>query len=275
MMDSENKSSQSVPSMLREANSRHDEIESRIKTIKEYSENLGIFAPKELENDEHYWFTVMNRNHIVSNILKDSIPDKEQLKIASLNIAAKEAEEFLRLEQMKSTDTLTKAWSRGALDNFLENLRSKSRLKLKDSLNTQKLTVGIMLMDGDNFKKYNDTNGHVEGDKLLINLVKTIKNNTRGIDMVARYGGEEFAVVVPNLPQDTASAVISEKAEKIRETIEKDKVGITVSIGATILKDTDENINGIYKRVDENLYKAKENGKNIVCSDNGIVLKNK
>jgi len=269
----ENDQSQ-LPSKLREANSRHDRVESRIKTIRISAENLGIYAPKELKDDEHYWYTTMNRYNIVSGILKNSIKDKDQLRVVALNIAASEAVEFLRLEKMKSTDTLTGAWSRGALDNFLENLRQRSALRNGDIYNGNSFTTGIILIDGDDFKKYNDANGHPEGDKLLSNLVKIMKEKTRGIDMVSRYGGEEFAIVAPNLLKNTALTEISQIAETIRQAIQNSNIGLTISAGATILKDSDKDLEAIYKRVDGNLYKAKGNGKNVVFSDNGMVLKN-
>lgn len=252
-----------LPSMLREVNGRHDTTMKRIITVKEYSEKLGLFAPKEFSNDEHYWFTVMNRNNVIASHLRNVIKDKEELKTVSLSISMNEAEEFMKLEKQRATDGHTKAWSRIALDNFLENLRVKPRRENK---------TGILLLDIDHFKKYNDTNGHPLADEVLKKLVSILKDNTRASDMVGRYGGEEFMTILTNLPTDTSSEIIDAKAETLREIIEKN-LGITVSIGTTISGDSDQSIADIYKRVDRNLYRAKNSGRNLVCSDNGLIAK--
>lgn len=254
-----------LPSMLRGATGRHDSVSQRINVVKEYSEKLGLFAPEEFKNDEHYWLTVMTRTHVVNGYLRNIIKGGDQLKITSLSLSMNEAEEFMKLEKLKVTDGLTKAWSRTALDNFLENLRIKPRKDVK---------TGILLLDIDHFKEYNDMNGHPGGDEMLINLVKLMKINTRSTDMVGRYGGEEFAAIVTNLPREASAEIIEGKAEVLRKEIEK-KLGITVSIGTTVIMDSDQDITDIYKRVDKHLYEAKSSGRNIVSSDNGLVEKNK
>lgn len=258
-------SKEHIPSMFRDANGRHDSTIKRINIVKEYSENLGLFAPKDLKNDEHYWLTVMNRVNVVTGYLRNTILDRDQLKITSLSISMNEAEEFMKLEKLKSTDGLTKAWSRTALDNFLENIRVKPRKETR---------TGILLLDIDHFKEYNDMHGHPEGDEILKKLVELMKLNTRSIDMVGRYGGEEFAILINNLPTEMSSEITDSKAEAIRKEIEE-KLGITVSIGATIIKDkdSDQSITDIYKRVDSYLYAAKNSGRNSVYSNNGLIAK--
>lgn len=260
MIDSSNKE---LPSMLRGPKTKYDSMMERIKTVKGYSEKLGSIPPAEYRNDEHYWYIVMTRYGVVSDHLRDTIKDKDQLRIASLSLSINEAEEYMRLEKEKATDGLTNAWSRTALDNFLENLRTKPRNEIK---------TGLLLLDIDYFKEYNDTNGHPEGDKILKKLVEVMKKHTRSIDMVGRYGGEEFLLITPNLPSETSSGIIEDKAQILRNEIENN-LGITVSIGTSTIKDSDRNITDIYKRVDANLYKAKNSGRNIVCSDTGLLPK--
>ena len=90
--------------------------------------------------------------------------------------------------------------------------------------------------------------------------------------MVARYGGEEFAIVISNIPTDKSMDLTNEKAEILRQEVEK-KTEITISIGTTVINKSDQNVDVIYERVDKNLYLAKNAGRNLVCSDNGLINK--
>ena len=77
--------------------------------------------------------------------------------------------------------------------------------------------LSILMMDVDWFKHYNDTNGHIAGDTVLIEIGQILKNFTRKVDLVARYGGEEFIMVLPNTTKPGAMLL----AERIRKTIEE------------------------------------------------------
>jgi diguanylate cyclase (GGDEF)-like protein len=251
------------PSMLRNKDVKYDAIIERIKTVKGYAESLRFKAPEAYQNDEHYWFTVMKRYSIVSNILREAIPNKVELKKSSLFVAMNEADEFIIREKEKATDGLTNAWSRIASDNFLEILRAKQRKGVK---------TGVLLLDVDYFKDYNTKHGHPKADEILKELVKTTRANTRATDMTARYGGEEFFIILTDLPEELSETIITDRAEVIRQEITKN-MGVTVSIGATLVNESDQNIIDIYERADKNLYTAKNSGRNIVCSDNGLVPK--
>ena len=122
----------------------------------------------------------------------------------------------------------------------------------------------ILILDVDNFKKVNDTYGHLTGDKVLRSLGATLKNTLRRNDIVARYGGEEFVVLIPHIPVDEAAQV----AEKVRGAVEMmvvpDAPVVTVSIGCTAYV-PDESAEDFFKRADSALYAAKHGGKNMVC----------
>jgi len=132
--------------------------------------------------------------------------------------------------------------------------------------------LSILMIDIDNFKKYNDDYGHLQGDAALQTTAKCIKKSlSRSIDFLARWGGEEFAVLLPYT--DLSGALIV--AENIRENVEKTAIfhdgneitRITVSIGVNTRTSEhpdliDEFING----VDKALYTAKKTGKNKVCA---------
>lgn len=123
----------------------------------------------------------------------------------------------------------------------------------------------LLILDIDDFKKVNDTYGHLTGDKILQNMGATLKHSLRRNDIVARYGGEEFAVLIPYAPMDEAMHV----AEKIRNAtasmVVLDAPAITVSAGCTAYA-AGETPEEFFKRADEALYAAKRNGKNRVCS---------
>lgn len=130
------------------------------------------------------------------------------------------------------------------------------------------LPLSLMMIDIDYFKKFNDTYGHPEGDRVLIQVAKLMKECTRETDVCARYGGEEFAVVVPDTNDADAYFVAERFRKRVESTpilIEEQKVFIAVSIGLTTFRGE----KGIRKeelidRADKALYYAKRNGRNRV-----------
>ena len=126
--------------------------------------------------------------------------------------------------------------------------------------------LGLLIIDVDYFKSFNDRFGHQFGDLVLKTVVQVLGLNLREEDILARYGGEEFALLVPEANQD----VIFSISEKIRNIVEQTEivypqtgelVSITVSIGAT-LWDPDDSISSIIARADNALYQAKQLGRN-------------
>ncbi len=126
----------------------------------------------------------------------------------------------------------------------------------------------IIMFDIDNFKDINDTYGHSVGDKVLIGLTEIVKSNIRqGLDKFFRVGGEEFVVLCTDITLNEGIML----SEKLKNNIKKglriiEGREITVSVGVTQVKSQD-NAESIYKRVDANLYRSKENGKDRVSGD--------
>ncbi|MBI4679805.1 MAG: diguanylate cyclase [Nitrospirae bacterium] len=131
--------------------------------------------------------------------------------------------------------------------------------------------LSLLLIDLDNFKKFNDAYGHQAGDSVLKKLAEILNKNLRNIDSAARYGGEEFTVILPETSLDDAVAI----AERIRdETCQyfsscKDdinEVSVTVSIGASMFPDDSVDKDGLIKAADDALYMTKKMGKNKVIT---------
>jgi diguanylate cyclase (GGDEF)-like protein len=124
---------------------------------------------------------------------------------------------------------------------------------------------GILILDLDRFKKYNDTWGHLAGNDALQRVARVIREAVRAVDFPARYGGEEFAVILPQLDAPALAAI----AERIRATIEAmpaptDGSQVTVSIGAAMYPDDGTAADALFRAADERLYAAKEGGRNRV-----------
>jgi len=124
---------------------------------------------------------------------------------------------------------------------------------------------GVLILDLDRFKKYNDTYGHLAGNDALQRVARAIREAVRTVDFPARYGGEEFAVIVPQIDAATLAAI----AERIRENVEAmpapaGGAQVTVSIGAAIYPDDGVTADALFRAADERLYAAKGGGRNRV-----------
>lgn len=160
-----------------------------------------------------------------------------------------------KLRDLSITDNLTQIHNRMGIDEAL-----KSEL---DRLQRYEHHFGIILVDIDNFKKINDTYGHDIGDIVLIDVVKILKDYIRVSDVIGRWGGEEFLIICSEINE----VDINRLAETLRMNIELhhfDNVqAVTCSFG-TAIADKKSSIENLLKRSTQALYKAKENGKNMV-----------
>ncbi len=120
----------------------------------------------------------------------------------------------------------------------------------------------LLLIDLDNFKKYNDRNGHLAGDKVLVEYAKVMKSSIRDIDFICRYGGDEFIAVLPETDELFARAV----AERIRKKAEKEgkKSGISLSIGIALYPLDGDDKTHLVMVSDKACYRAKKGGGNCV-----------
>ena len=129
--------------------------------------------------------------------------------------------------------------------------------------------LSIILFDLDNFKEVNDSYGHLAGDAILKEVANVLKGSVRSLDSVGRYGGEEFLVLLPETDGESARLIAERLRKRIDETellYEENKMRLTLSGGLAVFREgMDEN--ALIRIADENLYKAKREGKNMVCYD--------
>jgi len=129
----------------------------------------------------------------------------------------------------------------------------------------------IVFMDVDNFKIYNDTHGHPQGDRLLRTLAEILSSQLRSSDLAARYGGEEFVLMLPETPKEGAIKI----AETLRQRVEahdfpggeKQPLGrVTISLGVACFPDDGDEPASVLEYADQGLYRAKHGGKNRVVA---------
>jgi two-component system cell cycle response regulator len=163
-----------------------------------------------------------------------------------------------KLVEMSTYDPLTGILNRFKLDEELRYWISYSK--------RYKIPMSLVIFDFDDFKKVNDSYGHLEGDKVLIEAVKLIKNNIRNTDVFARWGGDEFFILLPN----TEKQLALELTERLRTVVAGhrfDNIGnITCSFGVASFKEHDD-FSSLLHRADKMLYMAKHAGKNTVAGD--------
>jgi diguanylate cyclase (GGDEF)-like protein/PAS domain S-box-containing protein len=163
------------------------------------------------------------------------------------------------LEQLATRDGLTGLANRRCFD---ETLQAEWARALR-----QRQPLSLLMVDVDNFKAYNDANGHLGGDECLKRIAGAVASEMRANDLVARYGGEEFAVILPNQSLKGAASV----AERIRTRVEGLQLPhglaaeqrVTVSIGAaTALASNEIAPDDLVATADAALYRAKHMGRN-------------
>ena len=179
----------------------------------------------------------------------------EGLAMALANVQLRE-----RLSRQAITDALTGLHNR----RYMEEVLAK---EISRAVRGQS-TVGIILLDVDHFKRYNDTYGHQAGDHVLALMGSFLKANVRGGDTACRYGGEEFALVMPG---STIENVVK-RAESIRDKIKYIDVTfqgqrlptVTISAGVAMHPDHADSIEPLLAAADSALYAAKKAGRDRV-----------
>jgi len=190
----------------------------------------------------------------VMNTLKSENSQMENLKQKIKNLE----NELESAKEEAGIDFLTKLANRKVLDEEMERF-DELYLRFDDNFS-------LVFFDIDFFKKINDNYGHMAGDVVLASFAQILKKKSRDMDIVGRFGGEEFVTILPKTDLQGAMAY----AEAIRAAVEKTKfiyketrIDVTVSCGCAE-RASSKNLKELIKASDEQLYKAKQNGRNRV-----------
>ena len=186
----------------------------------------------------------------------------EQAGMALSNLKLREA-----LREQSIRDPLTGLFNRRYMEEVLtQHLRRVTR---------HLHPLGIIMIDIDHFKQFNDTNGHVVGDALLRELGDFLKRRIRGEDVACRYGGEEFILIMPEASLEAAH----QRAELLRQgskglrvrDADKSFGGITLSLGVAIYPQHGRTMDTLLRAADAALYRAKQEGRDrVAVAEEGI-----
>ncbi len=176
-------------------------------------------------------------------------------------------DKYKELEEIAATDGLTGIANRAHFDHILHEVVNE-RLVAQSGQ-----SLGLLILDIDHFKIFNDTHGHQLGDEVLVSVGEALRQNVRGTDLAARYGGEEFIVILPNTTMLELRAV----AERLRKAIENvaishggETLHVTASFGGACLQQVQGTDDGpaLVALADACLYRAKDTGRNrAVCAE--------
>ena len=184
---------------------------------------------------------------------------------AKLNRILRERRLRVGLRRLSTRDGLTGLYNRRYFDDNLIHEASRAF--------RQNYSLYLLFIDLDGFKAYNDKYGHQQGDKLLRELAEVILDNIRkDVDSACRYGGDEFVIILPHAKRQQALMV----AERLLNSFNKRDVSSTgLSIGLAELEGSaetlKENLESLIRKVDQAAYRAKINGGNQVCDEQGKI----
>jgi len=166
-----------------------------------------------------------------------------------------------KLETLSITDKLTNINNRHALEDYMDIIWKQSR--------RLQLPVNILMIDVDYFKKYNDSLGHLQGDRALIAIAQCMKNQIkRDTDFIARFGGEEFVCLLPYIEKENAVNFAKELVQKVENMkmyhpLSEISKYVTISVGmASVIPNEQNSPTQLLDEADKALYEAKHSGRN-------------
>ena len=166
-------------------------------------------------------------------------------------------DDLSKLRRLADTDHLTDLMNRRS---FLAAATDAMEFALR-----YKRSIATLMIDIDHFKQINDTHGHHIGDVTIRKIAGIIQANIKSTDRAARFGGEEFVVLLREADEQTAQAL----GDRIRAAIElailregSTRISATVSIGVSLIADSDRDVQDMIERADQGLYVAKNTGRN-------------
>jgi len=232
----------------------------------DFHEKIGGYSEKISKADN-----ISELNEILDEVLRETrVVQNEALKARDKMVLARQevqdAESRIHtleaklqhMSELVREDQLTGSLNRRGLDDVFERETARS-----DRRGTP---LCIAMLDLDDFKKLNDTYGHIAGDAALKHLVKIVKDTLRSMDVIARFGGEEFLILLPETTVEAATQTMTRLQRELTKHFflhDNEKVLITFSAGVALRK-PNEDQGELVKRADKAMYQAKQTGKNRV-----------
>ena len=215
-------------------------------------EILGVLLLRFTPDEKH---SVEEFTHRIESKQLSATRLAEQYSLLLVNLRLREA---LRREAIR--DPLTGLYNRRYMEEALE--RETQRAKRYNA------AVGLIMLDVDHFKLFNDKYGHEAGDVVLEELGKLLQHHIRGGDIACRYGGEEFLLILPDATLEATKQRAMELLKRVQllhVIYQGKKFSVTASLGVAALPQHGSSVHSIVSAVDSALYQAKELGRNQVA----------
>ncbi len=235
----------------------------------EKSENSICLQAKVKDKVHHVCFPIFTNGNITSIVFFASLKPFDALTKKFLQRYVQIFNSYLNnirlyhlTRELSIKDALTGIYNRRFIYEAFEKEISKCR-RLKKNFS-------ILLIDLDNFKKINDTYGHLAGDKVLTEVALLLKTELRSMDYIGRFGGEEFLALLAETSKKEAFLIANRLREKLSShsiyLSSGEKIYITASFGVAECPSDGDDINTLLSTADKRLYKAKTLGKNLVVA---------
>jgi diguanylate cyclase len=244
-----------------------DKLGEAVQTTGDYQEKISGFAER-ISNTED----VLELNSMLEHILRetrvvhasasrthDELKQRRDVAISAERRIEELESELIHMSTLVRIDPMTQSLNRRGMEHEFQ--KEAARADRNGS------PLSVAMIDIDNFKKLNDTYGHMTGDEVLIHLVQVAKEELRVTDVIGRMGGEEFLILLPNTNLEDAVKTIARVQRGLTRRLflnDNNRILITFS-GGVALRERGENQESAMNRADKGLYEAKRTGKNKVC----------
>ncbi len=216
-----------------------------------YQSETFLSVPIELRDHTLGMMNVSHKSGKDSKIFTDLDFKILLMIVRQVRIAIENAKLYRELKHLTVTDPLTGIYNHRYFAQTLDHEIIRTKRYKRD--------LSILMIDIDQFKLYNDTLGHVEGDALIKNIADTLTHSLRKADVVCRYGGDEFAVILPETNLEQSKMIAGKILQRISEMSFKQPVGISIGVAQA---SPQMNRYDLVRKADNHLYEAKRNGKN-------------
>jgi len=243
-----------------------DRLGSVAESTGDYQAKIGVFTERIRQAGN-----IDELNEVLEEVLRETklvqasaLDSRDRMLAAHQEVQEAEARirdleaQLQHMSELVREDQLTGSLNRRGLDDVFE--RESARADRRGT------PLCVALLDLDNFKKLNDTYGHLAGDNALRHLVKVVRDTLRSMDVIARFGGEEFLILLPETNVESASAAMVRVQRELTKHFflhENEKMLITFSCGVALRRPNEDQAS-LMARADRAMYQAKQTGKNRV-----------